>query len=130
RSDGRSRNIRPLHRAPMDRAQTESGARLRGDPRAGIRRRESLGGAKSCLPDCQPARRNLVRPQRPSRRKLEGRCTRESTLTANTIYDRVILGGHVIDPESNLDAVRNIGLLDGRIAAITTDDLRGRDTLD
>jgi N-acyl-D-aspartate/D-glutamate deacylase len=42
----------------------------------------------------------------------------------------VILGGHVIDPESKLDAVRNIALLDGRIAVITTDDLRGRDTVD
>jgi dihydroorotase len=45
-------------------------------------------------------------------------------------YDRVILGGRVIDPESNLDAVRNIGLSDGRIAAITTDTIRGRETID
>ncbi len=52
----------------------------RGDPWAGPRRRESLGGAKPCLPDCQPARRNLVRPPRPSGRKLEGRCAWESTL--------------------------------------------------
>ncbi len=50
--------------------------------------------------------------------------------TANTIYDRVILGGHVMDPESKLDAVRNIGLLDGRIAVVTTQALRGRDTVD
>jgi N-acyl-D-aspartate/D-glutamate deacylase len=48
----------------------------------------------------------------------------------NTVYDRVILGGHVMDPASNLDAVRNIGLLDGRIAIITTQALRGRDTID
>ncbi len=50
--------------------------------------------------------------------------------TANAIYDRVILGGRVIDPESNLDAVRNIGLLDGRIAVITTQAIHGRDTID
>jgi len=50
--------------------------------------------------------------------------------TANAVYDRVILGGHVIDPASNLDAVRNIALLDGRIAIITTQSLRGRDALD
>jgi len=50
--------------------------------------------------------------------------------TANTVYDRVILGGHVMDPASNLDAVRNIGLLDGRIAVITTQPVRGRDTVD
>jgi Amidohydrolase family len=46
------------------------------------------------------------------------------------VHDRVILGGRVIDPASNLDAVRNIGLLDGRIAAITTEPLHGRDTVD
>ncbi len=48
----------------------------------------------------------------------------------DAVYDRVILGGHVMDPESNLEAVRNIGLLDGRIAAITTQALHGRDTID
>jgi len=48
----------------------------------------------------------------------------------STSYDRVILGGHVMDPASGLDAVRNIGLLDGRIAAITTGALAGRDTVD
>src|SRR5436190_20870541 len=46
------------------------------------------------------------------------------------IYDRVILGGHVMDPASQLDAVRNIGLTGGRIAVITTHAIRGRDTVD
>jgi N-acyl-D-aspartate/D-glutamate deacylase len=49
---------------------------------------------------------------------------------ANEIYDRVILGGRVVDPASNLDAVRNIGLIDGRIAIVTTQALKGRDTID
>src|SRR5881296_395239 len=48
----------------------------------------------------------------------------------NAVYDRVILGGRVIDPASNLDAVRNIGLQGGRIAVITTRSLSGRDTID
>jgi imidazolonepropionase-like amidohydrolase len=48
----------------------------------------------------------------------------------NPVYDRVILGGRVMDPASNLDAVRNIGVLDGRIAVITSEDMRGRDTVD
>jgi N-acyl-D-aspartate/D-glutamate deacylase len=48
----------------------------------------------------------------------------------DTVYDRVILGGRVIDPESNLDTVRNIGLLEGRIAAVTTQALHGRDTVE
>src|SRR2546430_15069239 len=46
------------------------------------------------------------------------------------VYDRVILGGHVMDPASRLDAVRNIGLSGGRIAVITTDAISGRDTVD
>src|SRR6266702_2813318 len=46
------------------------------------------------------------------------------------VYDRVILGGHVMDPASTLDAVRNIGLSGGRIAVITTEAIRGRDTVD
>ncbi|HET7250805.1 MAG TPA: amidohydrolase family protein [Gemmatimonadales bacterium] len=48
----------------------------------------------------------------------------------NTVYDRVILGGHVMDPASGLDAVRNIGVQGGRIAIITTDQVLGRDTVD
>src|SRR6266571_4930234 len=46
------------------------------------------------------------------------------------IYDRVILGGHVMDPASQLDAVRNIGLTGGRIAVISGEAIRGRDTID
>jgi imidazolonepropionase-like amidohydrolase len=49
---------------------------------------------------------------------------------AATVYDRVILGGRVMDPESSLDAFRNIALRDGRIAVITTQAVRGRDTID
>src|SRR5579862_2071077 len=45
-------------------------------------------------------------------------------------YDRVLLGGRVLDPETGLDAVRNVGIVDGRIAAVTTDDLSGRDVLE
>ncbi len=45
-------------------------------------------------------------------------------------YDRVILGGRVMDPASRLDAVRNVGILNGRIASITAAPLRGRDTVD
>ena len=51
-------------------------------------------------------------------------------LQGTPVYDRVILGGHVMDPASQLDAVRNIGLTGGRIAVITTQAIRGRDTID
>src|SRR5688572_6144230 len=50
--------------------------------------------------------------------------------TASAVYDRVILGGRVMDPASSLDALRNIGLRDGRIAVITMRAVRGRDTID
>jgi N-acyl-D-aspartate/D-glutamate deacylase len=56
--------------------------------------------------------------------------TASAQSTPNTVYDRVILGGRVMDPASKLDAVRNIGLLDGRIAIITAEAVRGRDTVD
>src|SRR5467141_3806888 len=49
---------------------------------------------------------------------------------ANAVYDRVILGGHMMDPASNLDGPRNIGLSGGRIAVITTRAIQGRDTID
>ncbi|CAN5919230.1 amidohydrolase family protein [soil metagenome] len=46
------------------------------------------------------------------------------------MLDRVVLGGTVIDPASGLNAVRNVGLRNGRIAAITTSALSARDTID
>ena len=36
-------------------------------------------------------------------------------------YDVVILNGRVMDPETNFDAVRNVGIKDGRIVTVTTD---------
>ncbi|MEV6987344.1 amidohydrolase family protein [Sphaerisporangium sp. NPDC051017] len=45
-------------------------------------------------------------------------------------YDVVIRGGRVIDPESGLDGVRNVGLAGGRIAAVSEADLIGRRWID
>lgn len=45
-------------------------------------------------------------------------------------FDRVIAGGRVIDPESGLDAVRNVGIQGDRIAALSADPLSGRETID
>jgi N-acyl-D-aspartate/D-glutamate deacylase len=41
-------------------------------------------------------------------------------------YDLVLEGGRVIDPETGLDAVRNVGILDGQIARISAAPLSGR----
>ena len=40
-------------------------------------------------------------------------------------YDIVLEGGRVIDPESGLDATRNLGISNGRIARISSDPLAG-----
>ena len=45
-------------------------------------------------------------------------------------YDVVIVGGKVMDPESGLAAVRNVGIRDGKIRAISSDALQGQQTID
>ncbi len=44
-------------------------------------------------------------------------------------YDVVILSGRVMDPETNFDAVRNVGVMDGKIATITTEAITGKETI-
>ena len=45
-------------------------------------------------------------------------------------FDVVIANGRVTDPASGLEAVRNVGIRNGKIAAISTDALHGRTVLD
>lgn len=45
-------------------------------------------------------------------------------------YDIVIAGGRVIDPESKTDAVRNVGIQNGRITKISEAPLQGRRAID
>lgn len=45
-------------------------------------------------------------------------------------FDLVLAGGRVLDPETGLDATRNVGIREGRIAAVTVEPLAARDTLD
>jgi N-acyl-D-aspartate/D-glutamate deacylase len=52
-----------------------------------------------------------------------------ATQAAQPEYDIVILNGRVIDPESGLDAIRNIGISKGTIQAISEKSLRGRATV-
>jgi len=49
---------------------------------------------------------------------------------AGQTFDLVILHGRVMDPESGLDAARNVGITGNRIAAITEDEIQGRKTID
>jgi N-acyl-D-aspartate/D-glutamate deacylase len=49
---------------------------------------------------------------------------------ANEAFDLVIANGRVMDPESGLDAVRNIGISAGKIRAISESSLTGKETID
>jgi N-acyl-D-glutamate deacylase len=44
--------------------------------------------------------------------------------------DLVILNGRVMDPETKLDAVRNVGVKDGKIVAVTEAAIEGKETID
>ncbi|MGB5509621.1 MAG: D-glutamate deacylase, partial [Robiginitalea sp.] len=45
-------------------------------------------------------------------------------------FDLVLSGGRVMDPETGLDAIRNVGISGDKIAAISTGALRGKRVLD
>lgn len=45
-------------------------------------------------------------------------------------YDLVILNGRVMDPETNLDAVRNVGVKDSKIVTITEGAIAGAESID
>ena len=49
-----------------------------------------------------------------------------STFAAAQQYDIVLAGGRVMDPESGLDAIRNVGIRDGKVARISQEPLSGR----
>jgi len=56
-------------------------------------------------------------------------CLIPALLTAQT-YDIVLQRGRVMDPESSLDAVRNVGITGNKISAISTRPLRGKVEVD
>ncbi|MFZ0952688.1 MAG: amidohydrolase family protein [Candidatus Sulfotelmatobacter sp.] len=49
-----------------------------------------------------------------------------TNIVAAQQYDLVIEGGRVIDPETGLDAVRNVGIRDGRIVRVASQPLSGK----
>jgi dihydroorotase len=50
--------------------------------------------------------------------------------SAAAVFDVVILHGRVMDPETNLDAVRNVGISVGKIREISEKELRGKETIE
>jgi N-acyl-D-aspartate/D-glutamate deacylase len=49
-----------------------------------------------------------------------------ATFASAQQYDIVLEGGRVMDPETNLDAVRNVGISNGKIARISSEPLSAR----
>jgi N-acyl-D-aspartate/D-glutamate deacylase len=53
-----------------------------------------------------------------------------ASLADQSPLDLVISGGRVMDPESGLDAVRNVGIRDGKIVEISEKPLQGKQSID
>jgi hypothetical protein len=49
-----------------------------------------------------------------------------TTIVSAQQYDLVLEGGRVMDPETGVDAVRNVGIRDGKIVRISSEALSGR----
>ncbi len=54
----------------------------------------------------------------------------KKVVSAGTEFDVAILNGRVIDPETNFDGIRNVGVLDGKIALITNEKISGKKIID
>ena len=48
---------------------------------------------------------------------------------SNIQYDIVLVGGRVINPETKLDAIKNVGILNNRIAQISSEPLQGKEII-
>jgi dihydroorotase-like cyclic amidohydrolase len=49
---------------------------------------------------------------------------------SKNMYDIVLKNGRVIDPETKLDAIRNVGIINNRILQISTEPLQGKEVID
>jgi N-acyl-D-aspartate/D-glutamate deacylase len=49
---------------------------------------------------------------------------------SDSVFEVVILHGRVMDPETNLDAIRNVGISGGKIREISENQLRGKETIE
>ena len=48
---------------------------------------------------------------------------------SNIEYDIVLIGGRVIDPETKLDAIKNVGIINNRISQISSEQLKGKQVI-
>ena len=57
-------------------------------------------------------------------------CFCQIALAQNSnVYDIVLAGGRVIDPETKLDAIKNVGIINNRIAQISNEPLQGKQVI-
>jgi N-acyl-D-aspartate/D-glutamate deacylase len=61
---------------------------------------------------------------------IAGFATAQSSQPTTQKYGIVVVNGRVMDPESGLDAVRNIGISGGTIKIITSESIKGKTTID
>src|SRR5260221_313090 len=59
-----------------------------------------------------------------------GMSARTGATNGAGIYDLVIANGRVMDPESGLDEVRNLGIRGGKIAVVSSEALQGKQTIE
>ncbi len=67
-------------------------------------------------------------------RSLLGSLAISATMVTSAVFaqdfDVVILNGRVLDPETGFDQIANVGISNGWITEITSDDIEGRETID
>ena len=57
-------------------------------------------------------------------------CEASSARAETGRLDLVILGGRVMDPETGLDAIRNVGIAAGELVAVTEETISGEESID
>ena len=48
---------------------------------------------------------------------------------SNTEYDIVLIGGRVIDPETKLDTIKNVGIINNHIIQVSSEPLKGKEMI-
>lgn len=61
---------------------------------------------------------------------LIGFCLPNLNGQSETDFDIVLKGGRVIDPETGLNDIRNVGIVNGRIVSISSEPMTGREVID
>jgi N-acyl-D-aspartate/D-glutamate deacylase len=94
----------------------------------------AVGGAamKACSggSDTTATTGGTVRVTEPERIDPPSLAGAEAPPPSDAVFDVVITGGRVMDPDSGYDQVANVGILGERIALISTDALTGKSTVD